>query len=739
MAFQKYQGEQVQQIPAGYVEAMGSMGKAYANIGQSIAGGIIEADKRAQEEAKIQGGLSIYLRNDPRNKAVESALSTGLLKKDAEGNVIVPEENANKLDLATATSAIDFYNKTGGDGTKLKGADLTRFATQFEAQRKYDAEQATKDEKRLEQLKTLAEIRKMEAEANEKAAATVGNSIVANYASGGSVPIASAPAPAPSVLSQVGASAPAPAVSLTASRPSFPTVETPTYGTTPGFTAPLAGFSVDRYNAGMELAGQLRSAPTEAPKPVTDIPVAKQEPIPLPAPVEVTAKPETVIAAQEAERTVITTRYSERRSAAEADYARSLAQLAASGSASPERIKSLKEVHEVKMANLKNGFDASVALIDSRIKAATTITAEARAVAGETRAEAGETRAKAKEGRDVEAEKRAAEAFNIEQGTPIQPGTKPAKTTGEAKPGTFKAMVSERVEGAGTIPGRTGGTKSREAREQAYTIHQKRMSDYPAIWGLGVFHEGAKEYQVDLSEFPVASPVDPSIRAKVNENIGGYSEAQTFLQKLNDVVNSTDDNAITNYLNRSLWTARQDSKDTTVEGAMMNQFGVAAFRRAIVSGGNFSDADREYVAKLITDINSAHLRKDKALMQAQTRSLAKFIDSKYRSELAGQNIRFDVKTAKDFLTREGNQAGLEQLSKTEQYVKAFGIDTGNTTAPGIPDVETPSRLDALAKRAADAGNQKLAEELTAKANQMRATFAKDAEQAKAKVKASERR
>jgi len=746
MAFQKYQGEQVQQIPAGYVEAMGSMGKAYANIGQSLAAGIMEKDKREQEEAKIQGALSPYLRNDKRTQAVESALSTGLLKKDAEGNVIIPEENAGKLDLATATSAIDFYNKTGGDGTKLKGADLTRFATQFEAQRKYEADQASKEEKRLEQLKTLAEIRKMEAEANEKAANTVGNSIVANYASGGSVPIASAPAPAPSVLSQVGASAPTPAVSLTASRPSFPTVEAPTYGTTPGFTAPLAGFSVDRYNAGMELAGQLRSAPTEAPKPVTDIPVAKQEPIPLPASVEVTAKPETVIAAQEAERTVITTRYSERRSAAEADYARSLAQLAASGSASPERIKSLKEVHEVKMANLKNGFDASVALIDSRIRAATTITAENRSVAeegrkvkAEERAVAEEGRKVAKEGREVEAEKRNVEAFNIEQGTPVQPGTKPAKTTGEAKPGTFKAMVSERVEGAGTIPGRTGGTKSREAREQAYTIHQKRMSDYPAIWGLGVFHEGAKEYQIDLSEFPVASPVDPSIRAKVNENIGGYSEAQTFLQKLNDVVNSTDDNAITNYLNRSLWTARQDAKDTTVEGAMMNQFGVAAFRRAIVSGGNFSDADREYVAKLITDINSAHLRKDKALMQAQTRSLAKFIDSKYRSELAGQNIRFDVKTAKDFLTREGNQAGLEQLSKTEQYVKAFGIDTANTTAPGIPDVETPSRLDALAKRAADAGNQKLAEELTAKANEMRARFAKDAEQAKAKVKASERR
>jgi hypothetical protein len=76
--FQKYQGEQVQQIPAGYVEAMGSMGKAYASIGQSIAGGIVEKSKRDDEEAKLRGALLPYLKNDPRTAGVEQGLQAEL-------------------------------------------------------------------------------------------------------------------------------------------------------------------------------------------------------------------------------------------------------------------------------------------------------------------------------------------------------------------------------------------------------------------------------------------------------------------------------------------------------------------------------------------------------------------------------------------------------------------------------------------------------------------------------------
>jgi hypothetical protein len=152
--------------------------------------------------------------------------------------------------MNVAGPAIDFYNKTGGDGSKLKGADLTRFATQFEAQRKYESDEASKEDKRIQRLKDVAEIRKMEAETNEKAAATVGNSIVANYASGGSVPIATAPAPATPATQT-----PAPTISvggqtLDPNNPAYanliakaqaaqqPAATTPTQPTAPATTTP---------------------------------------------------------------------------------------------------------------------------------------------------------------------------------------------------------------------------------------------------------------------------------------------------------------------------------------------------------------------------------------------------------------------------------------------------------------------------------------------------------------------
>ena len=66
--FAKYSGEQINQIPAGYVEAMGSMGKAYAQIGatlgqafQTMAG---EYQKQDLQKAQAQGLLDSYTGGD---------------------------------------------------------------------------------------------------------------------------------------------------------------------------------------------------------------------------------------------------------------------------------------------------------------------------------------------------------------------------------------------------------------------------------------------------------------------------------------------------------------------------------------------------------------------------------------------------------------------------------------------------------------------------------------------------
>lgn len=743
MAFQKYQGEQVQQIPAGYVEAMGSMGKAYQNIGTSLAAGIMEKDKREQEEAKIQGALSPYLRNDPRTKSVESALSTGLLKKDAEGNVIIPEENKGKLDLNLATNAIDFYNKTGGDGTKLKGADLTRFATQFESEQKYEATQAAKEDKRIERLKTLAEIKKLEADAKAKANEGAAADVVAGYAAG-------TPLESPSAVP--------------AARLNLPTVSAPTYDyTSPtqtgalGSTYAMPGFSVDRYNAGTELTGQLRTAPTE-PTPVVSttpatVPAAPattqaapgKATIPIPN-IPVGQTTETIKAA-EAERLVLTQRYQTAQSDATAEHSRRMLALNRTGGATPEAIKQMNEVLKIKMENLASQYKANVDIVDKSIASVTTIASENRAEKGQVlaekadvraekadvRAEKGDVRSEAQLTLAKEAAERAVvegkmtkEKFELEFGKPI--GSNPdVLDSSKLKPGTFAHSQAKEREKASAVPGRTGGTYSIEQENKVAERQNKMKGDYPANWGIGVFHDGAKQYQFDLVRFPTATAVAGANVARVQETIDGYATAQSFLQQLNDLAESTDANAIQNYLNRMLPTAAGSAKITLVTGEMMEQFGVAAFRRAIVSGGNFSDSDKAFVAKMITNINSLNPLKDRDLMIAQTRALAQFMDSKFRSELAGSGIRFDTTTAREFLTREGDKAGLQQLEKTEQYVRTFGIGQ----APVAASRDYAQRMLKAIENAKAVGNDKAVRDLTKERDAYLAQLDRNAEAAKA--------
>jgi hypothetical protein len=69
--FARYQGEQVNQIPAGYVEGMGSMGKAYAQIGaelgKTFVGMAQEGVKKENLQSTAQGLLDSYTNGDPES------------------------------------------------------------------------------------------------------------------------------------------------------------------------------------------------------------------------------------------------------------------------------------------------------------------------------------------------------------------------------------------------------------------------------------------------------------------------------------------------------------------------------------------------------------------------------------------------------------------------------------------------------------------------------------------------
>ena len=740
--FQKYQGEQVQEIPAGYLESMAnaakmrqqgmaSIAQGISQAGSAIAGGITEKYKMEQEEAKLQGALSPYLRNDPRTKAIEDALSTGLLKKDAAGNVIIPDESKDRFNIATATSAIDFYNQTGGDGSKLKGADLTKFASQFEAQQKYQAVQDAKEDKRIERLKTLAEIDKLNAESASKFATVQANKVVAGYAAGETSEVSAVPATAPSPTA-------VPATGF-----NLPTVKDPTYDYTQpsaptaiGGSTPMPGFSVDRYNAGTTLAGQFRTAPSEAAPVVT---TPKQEApktpvtLPLPKPISETGPVTDVIALAGVERQVQTQKYQDARTGLNADYARAMVSLQKTGGATPEAIKVLNETLKIRLENLDNNFKANIDLIDKRVTGATTVASEKRAGAAEVRADKADTRAeatldiaKSADARAVAEGKMKQEEFDMKYGKPLT--VSPERPESSRLPaGTFKRKQAEEREKASNVPGRTGGTFGAEQEQKVADRQNEMKSRYPANWSLGLFHDGAKEYQFDLQNFPTATAVAGANVGKVQELFEGYAASQAFALELNKVVESTDPDAVRNYLNRFLPTATKDAKNLIITGEMMQQFGVAANRRGIVSGGNFSDADRTFVAKLITDINSINPLKDKALFLAQTKALATFLDSKYKSELASYGVRFDTGVAREFLKREGDTAGLKQLAKTEEYIKTFGIDQPSSVAS--PDYVQNMR-NAISNATA-AGNTSGAKMLTQQLDKYLAELDRKEEAAKA--------
>jgi hypothetical protein len=135
--FQKYTGEQINQIPEGYVEGMGSMGKAYQSIGQSIgqAAQFIGSAMGQQKdlEAKQLGTVSAYLKQDARVQMIDASVAAGNVVKGADGAFgLAPGIDQSMLSPG-AKDALAFYNKIGGDGSALSGTELTRFSTQLEA------------------------------------------------------------------------------------------------------------------------------------------------------------------------------------------------------------------------------------------------------------------------------------------------------------------------------------------------------------------------------------------------------------------------------------------------------------------------------------------------------------------------------------------------------------------------------------------------------------------------------
>lgn len=144
--FAKYQSEQVQQIAPGFVEAYGragaAIGQGLASVGQSVAKGMEVAEQKKLEQAKLEGALNPYIRTEVGN--VEQSIKNGLLVKGADGRITVAPGQENNVDPNKIGRAIDLYNLTDGGKKTLKADELTRAVSTIQS---YDALEKTAAEK----------------------------------------------------------------------------------------------------------------------------------------------------------------------------------------------------------------------------------------------------------------------------------------------------------------------------------------------------------------------------------------------------------------------------------------------------------------------------------------------------------------------------------------------------------------------------------------------------------------
>ena len=124
--FAKYQSEQVQQIAPGFIEAYGnagrSIGQGLSAIGQAAVQGYEEAEKKSIEKAKTQGALNPYLRTEVEN--VNRSVENGFLQVGKDGKASIVAGQEKNLDPNKIGRAIDLYNQTDGGKKELKTADL---------------------------------------------------------------------------------------------------------------------------------------------------------------------------------------------------------------------------------------------------------------------------------------------------------------------------------------------------------------------------------------------------------------------------------------------------------------------------------------------------------------------------------------------------------------------------------------------------------------------------------------
>ena len=681
--FAKYQSEQVQQMAPGFVEAYGragaSIGQGIANVGASVAQGFAEADKRKKEEIATKAALSPYIRNDQRVQVVEGLFKAGILTKATDGTAVVAADYAGKVDMAALEKNLSFYNTTGGDGSKLSGDALIEFTARFQSEQKYVSDQAGRAKAKLDLDLQQAQIDELKSKAAERAqnAGAYGAAILSTL---GGTPSASASLP---YITLPDTSSPSFQNTITGTPVSkadttIPAVSAPAAPAAPAVSAALtAGTAAKQSADGVAVetgaapepkisaalaAGTAPAAPKQpaakAPAMAPAIPAAPKQPAapaaapapaaPAPAPAaaapaapvtyDVPAKAAEVaekMKAVEIKRTAVRTKFATQRVATEGEIAASRANVLAAAPRNKVGLDLASSTAAFNERRLKSIADAE----DRETKA---IDAEAEAIKSDfTNYQAAATAAR--QGRTEERLNKQATLEN-----------KKAEVAA-AKAADDKTI--DLVQGYPTIG--------------IWTAIGSQMTDP---------NTGKK---VDPALVAGIPRIGDAQRNNIIETNVGYGSAQGFLLKMDDILRDrrASDNDI-----RDRFRLTAGNMKGYFEAELASVFGVATFRKAIVSGGNFSDADREFVKSAITYLNTAAADMSSEDLKSSVDALSGFINAMYQRQMEYNGMRYapDVAAKQaESLRQYGDASGADaldtQAKRAGEFYNRFNIKIGTSS------------------------------------------------------------
>jgi hypothetical protein len=756
--FAKYQSEQVQQMAPGFVEAYGragaSIGQGIATAGAAINQGLAEADKRKKEEIATKASLAPYIRNDDRITATEGMIKSGLLTKADDGTVVVSAKWANYADTKGLKKYLDFYNETGGDGSKLSGDKLVEFASRFEGEQKYISQNAANAKAKTEEELKQAQIAKLRAEAaakaNETGLVTQLLSGMGVAGSGGSiipytnesptaginitpytqptgtgitsvetltttptavtkvdttVPAVAAPPAAPVSAALTAGTAPTVAAAAATAAPAAePAVSAALTAGTAGTPAPAAaaptreqrlasliakaaaaekvapfpervkdGETSEDYDAWVAASNEWTKnygdthIPTGSPKTARRVeldfnaanPIEKAAPASAAAPAEAPPEPATAPVGTE-EATAAAKVYD-----VPAESARVTEKLAA---ISVERESVRSKYASIRTKN-------AVARSNQRQQAlGLSVVSPAKGTGFTSYLD------NIKKFED-EAEARELKAIDDKESTITKNFANYQAAATAQKEGRAEDRANRAEQRAINASSATVTKDATKANADIRAAKRQRLLDYPmySIWnhlGSNMAIDPKTGQQYDPVEFGIKS-LSPSAQIAVNEAHEGWSKTVDFMVNMDKTLAArVKDN------DRWLGSFRATAKNMQnyFEGELSSVFGVATFRRGIVSGGNFSDADREFVKSAITYLNSAAPDLSAEDLKASLNALGVFVNNMYIRTLEANDMMYDPKNAKAFADKlegagmpEKAAAAREGVTRAGVFYSRFGI------------------------------------------------------------------